>query len=465
MRMIDSWTRIHVVVFLIIFSLVGCSGCGRLPHAEDWINASQSDRLPTMIAATRHLTPEESQAIIARLQNKVGPTDILDRHVAVMTEIIGPLVVGNKARVLVDGPQTYAAMFQALRKARDSINVQTYIFEDDEIGRRFADLFIQKSRKGVRVNIIYDSHGSMGTPKSFFEELQAAGIRTVEFNPLNPLEGVSRWSLTHRDHRKLMIVDGKVAFTGGVNISAVYSKSSSGSSSGKDGERRWRDTHIEIEGPVVKQLQSLFIETWKQQTGAAPDKADYFPSLKREGPELVQVVASTPGEEGRLAYLMYMSAIMYATKSIYLTNSYFVPDRQLVNALKEAVERGVDVKLILPSNTDIQSILFAGRSYYTELLEAGVKIFERRGSVLHAKTGLVDGVWSTVGSTNLDFWSLLRNDEINVVVIGTEFSGQMEALFKKDLEQSDQIHLDKWKERPLLNRSKEQFYRLFRWWL
>lgn len=179
----------------------------------------------------------------------------------------------------------------------------------------------------------------------------------------------------------------------------------------------------------------------------------------------MQVVASSPGEEGRLAYLMYMSAITFATKSIYLTNSYFVPDRQLVNALKEAVERGVDVKLILPSNTDIKSILYAGRSFYTELLESGVKIFERRGSVLHAKTGLIDGVWSTVGSTNLDFWSLLRNDEINVVVIGTDFSAQMESLFKKDLEQSDEIHLDKWRKRPLLDRSKEQFYRVFRWWL
>jgi cardiolipin synthase A/B len=418
-----------------------------------------------MIAASRHLSPEESKAIIARLQQKVGPTDILNRHVTVMTEIVGPLVVGNKARLLVDGPQTYAAMFQAVRNARDSINVQTYIFEDDEVGQRFADLFIQKRREGVRINIIYDSQGSKNTPSSFFERLQAAGIKTVEFNPFNPLEAGPRWSLTHRDHRKLLTVDGKTAFTGGVNISAVYSKSSSAKRSGGKGDRTWRDTHIQIEGPVVKQLQSLFIDTWKQQSGASPDPADYFPSLKREGPELMQVVASSPGEEGRLAYLMYMSAIMFATKYIYLTSSYFVPDDQLVNALKEAVGRGVDVKLILPSDTDIKSILHAGRSFYTELLEAGVKIFERRGSILHAKTGLVDGVWATVGSTNLDFWSLLRNDEINVVVVGTDFSAQMESLFRKDLEESEQIHLNKWRQRPLLDRFKEWFYRRFRWWL
>lgn len=418
-----------------------------------------------MIAASRHLSSEESSAIIARLQQKVGPTDILNRYITVMTEIMGPLLVGNNARLLVDGPQTYAAMFQAVRNARDSINLQTYIFEDDEVGRRFADLLIQKRREAVRVNIIYDSQGSKSTPRSFFERFEAAGIKTVEFNPINPLEGGARWSLTHRDHRKLLIVDGKTAFTGGVNISAVYSKSSSARVSKGKEDRTWRDTHIEVEGPIVKQLQLLFIDTWKQQSGGPPDPADYFPSLKREGPELMQVVASSPGEEGRLAYLMYMSAIMFATKSIYLTNSYFVPDRQLVTALKEAVERGVDVKLILPSNTDIKSILYAGRSFYTELLESGVQIYERRGSVLHAKTGLVDGVWATVGSTNLDFWSLLRNDEINIAVIGTDFSAQMESLFRKDLEQSEQIQLNKWRKRPLLDRSKEQFYRLFRWWL
>jgi len=455
-----------ISLFFLISSLFSLVRCASLPRAEDRIEqAALADPLPEMVAAHRAIPLQESEGIIEQLEKEVGPTDILKRHILVMQEISGlPLVKGNKATLLIDGPATYASMFEAIRNAKDHINIETFKFEDDEVGLCFAELLLQKQSKGVQVNLIYDSLGSFYTPRAFFNQLRDCGIQVLEFNPINPFEVHGEWVLTHRDHRKILIVDGKVAFTGGVNISSVYTGSSLGSEP-KKAKLPWRDTHVRIEGPAVAQLQELFLEAWKRQNGPPLAPKNYFPPLKEEKDELIRVIGSTAGEKNRLTYLMYVSAIMFATKYIYLTNAYFVPDGQTIRVLREASKRGIDVRLVLPPLSDIKLAFYAGRSYYQKLLESGIKLYERRNRMLHAKTAVIDSIWSTIGSTNLDRWSLLRDDEVNAIIIGPDFAGQMEALFIKDLENSDQIDLEKWKKRPLSERLMEWFARLFQYWL
>jgi cardiolipin synthase len=357
-------------------------------------------------------------------------------------------------------------MIKAIENAKDHINLETFIFEDDEIGRRFADLLLRKQSEGVQVNLIYDSLGCLRTPAAFFQRLREGGVQTLDFNPVNPLKARRKWLLTHRDHRKILIVDGSIAFTGGVNISRVYSSSSlSGEHREINIQEAWRDTHIQIEGPAAAELQKLFLDTWAREKGPEISKRNYFPTLKRQGIDLVEVIGSTPGQENRITYIMYVSAFLYAENFVHLTNSYFVPDRQTVKALTNAARRGVDVKIILPGISDEATVFYAGRSHYTHLLKSGVKLYEHRDAMLHAKTAVIDGIWSTVGSTNMDLWSFLRNDEVNVVILGRDFAVEMEAMFNKDIAESNQIHLEKWKKRPLSDRIREWLARLVQYWL
>jgi len=427
----------------------------------------EKEEPPEIIGPHGQLSPNMSKAVMERLKKQVDSTDILERHVALIESTSGsPLVAGNKVTLLVDGPATYAAMFKAIQHAKDHVNLETYIFEDDEVGRRFADLLLQKQSEGVQVNLIYDSLGCLNTSRAFFERLRKGGVQTLEYNPINPAKARSNWPLTHRDHRKILIVDGSIAFAGGVNISQVYSSSSlSAGEHGKKVEGAWRDTHIQIEGPAVAELQKLFLDTWARQRGPELSKRDYFPTFKREGSDLVEVVGSAPGQEKRITYITYVSAFIYAQNFIHLTNSYFVPDKQTIRALRDAAKRGVDVKIILPGISDELTVFYAARSHYRHLLKSGVKLYERRGAMLHAKTAVIDGVWSTVGSTNMDLWSFLRNDEVNVIVLGRDFATEMEAMFEKDIEESHQIHLEQWGKRPFSERMKEWLARLLQYWL
>jgi cardiolipin synthase A/B len=405
--------------------------------------------------------------MIKRLEGQVDATRLLEQQVQLMQSVdyASLLVAGNKVTLLIDGKATYAAMFEAIQNAKENINFETFIFEDDEVGKRFSDLLIRKSAEGVQVNLIYDSFGSMNTPESFFQRLRDGGVLVLEFNPVNPgkiFEGKG-WSLSHRDHRKILVVDGAIAFTGGVNISGVYSGSSAvGSHSGGKKEQPWRDTHVRIEGPAALRLQWLFIKTWERQKGPTLPGRDYFPDVKQAGNMLVRVVGSLPGESNRLIFMMYMAAITHAENSIYLTTPYFLPDNQMLKALTDAAERGVDVKILLPGFSDSALVFYASRHYYTRLLKAGVQLFERRGGMLHAKTAVIDDVWSTVGSSNLDTESLLTNDEANAVILGRNFADSMQAMFEKDLEDSDRITLEKWEKRSVGNHIKEWSARLFK---
>ncbi len=458
--------------FILIFSILYLfvlGSCASLPRFKDIYRRIdiEKEKTPEIIGPHGQLSPKMSEAVMERLKKQAGPTDILERHVALLESISGsPLVAGNKVTLLVDGPATYDAMFKAIRSAKDHINLETFIFEDDEVGHKFADLLLQKQAEGVQVNLIYDSLGGMRTPAAFFQPLRDGGVKTLEFNPVNPLKVRTKWLLTHRDHRKILVVDGSVAFTGGINISRVYSSSSfSGQQHEKNIQEAWRDTQVQIEGPAVAEFQKLFLDTWAREKGPELPKRNYFPTLKREGNDLVEVVGSTPGEQNRITYIMYVSAFVYAENFVHLTNSYFVPDKQTVKALTNAAHRGVDVKIILPGTSDEATVFYAGRSHYRHLLKSGVKLYEHRDAMLHAKTAVIDGVWSTVGSTNIDLWSFLRNDEVNAVILGRDFAVEMEALFEKDIANSNQIHLEQWKKRPIGDRMKEWFARLLQYWL
>jgi cardiolipin synthase len=457
-------------IFLFVLCgsvLIHSNGCATLPNVSEIIDETPTAQKPRQIVSSKGLvSPQQSKAIMERLKQSVAPTDILGRHTVVVESITdSPLTKGNKVTLLADGQATYAAMFKILQNAKDHINLESYIFEDDEVGRTFADLLLKKQSEGVRVNIIYDSLGSMNTPASFFQRLRDGGIQVVGFNPINPLESREEWGLTHRDHRKILLVDGNVAIIGGINISKVYSSTPFKRKQNGKAPIHWRDTDIQIEGPAVAEFQKLFLDTWASQKGPKLSERNYFPVLKEKGTALVRVVGSTPGQTNRIPFIVYVSAITFAEHSIHLTNSYFIPDGQTVKALTDAARRGVDVKIILPSITDSQLSLLAQRSHYSELLKSGVKVYERNSSLLHAKTAVVDKVWSTVGSTNLDYLSLLSNNEVNAVILSPEFAVEMEKMFVKDLADSRQITWDEWQKRSYLLRIREWFVNLFVRWL
>jgi cardiolipin synthase len=450
-----------------ILALAALASCGGLPTVVPDM-APRSSQPVRLEGARGPLTDQQSKAILAALASRGQETSIFDRHLALEESIVGaPLVVGNKVALLKDGPATFQAMFDAIRNARDHINFETYIIEDDEVGRKFAAVLIDKQARGVQVNLIYDSVGAIRTPPEFFKALTDRGVRVLEFNPVNPLTATNGWEVNQRDHRKLLIVDGQIAFVGGINISSVYSSGSFRKESKRnaDADAPWRDTHLQVEGPVVAEFQKLFLATWNKQTKDALAPRNYFPQQTSKGKDVVRAVGSSPDEPYSLIYATLISAIANAETSVYLTNAYFVPDPQLLAALENAARRGVDVKLILPSHTDFWLVFNAGRSYYADLLRGQVQIYERRGPLLHSKTAVIDGVWSTIGSTNLDWRSFLHNDEINAVILGQDFGGQMRTMFESDLAASDRITLESWEQRSLDHRVKELAARLWEYWL
>ena len=461
MRLTPAWRTAAAGALLV------AAGCATLPDARLYMEGRNA--APVQVSGSRGpLSPEKSAAIIADLKRQSGDVDILQKHVALEQAIVGtPLVAGNRAVLLEDGPATYRAMLAAISAAKDHINLETYIIEDDEMGRQFADLLLARQAAGVQVHLIYDSVGCIRTPREFFERLKEGGVQVLEFNPVNPLTAKKGWQVNNRDHRKLLLVDGRTAFIGGINISNVYSSGSSPTrstpSSPKSGG--WRDTQIQIDGPVVAEFQKLFLATWEKQHGPPLAGKNYFPALSPRGNELVRSIGSSYDDPHSLIYLTLISAITNAEKSVHLTNAYFVPDPQILRALLDAARRDVDVTLILPALSDSNLVFHAGRSYYTELLAAGVKIYERGGGVLHSKTVVIDGVWSCIGSTNLDWRSFLHNDEVNAVILGPEFARQMQAMFERDLAASTAITAEAWARRPLRFKLKELMSRIWQYWL
>jgi len=455
-----------MVLHAVSLLLLPLTACSSLPEVAP--NAPLATTPTQVEGAHGPLPAVRSREILAGLERGADDTGIFDRHLALEQAVTGtPLVSGNRVRLLEDGPDTYRAMFAAIAAASDHINMETYIFEDDEVGRSFADALIAKQRAGVQVNLIYDSVGTLNTPEEFFQRLRDNGIRTLQFNPVNPATAKAGWDVNQRDHRKLLIVDGRVVFLGGINISSVYSGGSSGrpAKARPVGEQAWRDTDLRIEGPVVAEYQRLFLATWSAQKGEPLAPRNYYPKLQPQGSEVVRAIGSSPDDAFSLIYVTLLSAIGSAETEVWLTNAYFIPDPQLLAALKAAAARGVDVRLVLPGRTDSALVFHAGRSYYDQMLQDGVIIFERRDALMHAKTAVIDGVWSTVGSTNFDWRSFLHNQEVNAVVLGNEFGDQMRGAFAADVSHSEQITLEQWRERSFVLRAKEWFSRLWQYWL
>jgi cardiolipin synthase A/B len=455
---------------LLLVGIALGAGCATTPKVAEVIqDVPTALRYPRIASAEGLLSLAQSKTLVERLEHAADPTDMLGRQLAVMEVVSGsPFSKGNRATLLIDGQATYAAMFRDIGAAKDHIDLESYIFEDIKnaaTGQSLVDLLLQKQSAGVQVHLIYDSVGSMGTPAELFERLRKGGVQVVQFNPINPLLAHRTWRITQRDHRKILIVDGRVAITGGVNISEVYSGELFGVEKEEDEQIPWRDTDVRIEGPAVAEFQKLFLDTWHREKG--PDLAGQrsFPPLTEEGKALVGVFGSTPGELNRITFIMYISAIAFAEQNVHLTTAYFVPDRQTIRALTDAASRGVDVQLVLPSIDDSWLALNAGRYHYSELLQGGVKLCERRNAVLHAKTAVIDGVWSTIGSTNMDFLSFSKNDEVNAIILSRPFAAEMDKLFARDLQECNAISLEKWRDRPLFARIKEWFAHLFSGWL
>jgi len=368
----------------------------------------------------------------------------------------GKFSSATHVQLLWKGKESFETIFDVTKEAKRFICLQFYIFKDDETGRALAELLKEKSRQGVKVFLLYDHFGSLGTPRSFWKEMGAAGIH---IRASHPFKWTAPFYYVHRDHRKLIVIDSQKAFTGGLNIANEYSGLHLRRKS-----RGWRDTGIMIEGSIVKELLETFKRSWTTWRG----KRMVFPqegeeSQKREKghiPALPIFVYSRKGRK-RMRNLLRHS-IKTAKATISLTTAYFIPSRRMIALLEDAVRRGVRVRLLVPGKSDVPAASYAGRAFFTRLLKSGIEIYTYRGEMLHAKTYVFDQSWSIVGSTNLDYQSLTYNDEGNIGILDASFASKMIEMFEEDLKESLKIDPEEWHRRPLLEKLKEHFFALFR---
>ncbi len=397
-------------------------------------------------------------AAAARTNNDPsGTLDLMRRQEERVTHI--PFVAGNAVTLLTDGQQTYAALAAAIDGARQRIDMESYEFDPVE-GARFGDLLLAKRAQGVEVNLIFDSFGSLDTPASLIARLRQGGVLVLEYHPVGFFTGLPL-DLNRRDHRKLLVVDDAIAITGGVNINQVYDirRQTRRGRPVDPAKLAWRDTDVRIEGPVVEQFERIFEQTWKGQHG--PPLPPPPPPATRRGDALVQAIDGTPSRHRTLIYRTLLVTISLARTSIHLTTGFFAPTPDLDHALEAAARRGVDVEIVVPAHSSSATVIAAGRAHYEDLLEAGVKIFERRGVFLHAKTAVIDHAWATVGSANLDWRSVIYNNEINAVILDRGFAQRMEALFADDVAASRPIDPQTWARRSWIERIKEKSARAF----
>jgi cardiolipin synthase len=365
-----------------------------------------------------------------------------------MGNLLGPPILGgNKTEVLVNGDMIFAAMLSAIKQARRTITFETYIYWSETIGQEFADALAERSRAGVKVHVLLDWLGSAKMEARYLEEMKAAGIEVERYHE-------PHWSklqrINNRTHRKLLVVDGETGFTGGVGIADKWR----GTAQDKD---HWRDTHFRVEGPVVAQMQSVFMDNWVKATGRVLHGEDYFPALKPRGDEAAQMFSSSPTGGSESMHLMYLLAITAARSSIHLSNSYFVPDDLVVRALAAAARRGVEIKIITPGpHIDTEVVRRASRARWGELLEAGVQIAEYQPTMFHCKVLVIDGLLVSVGSTNFDNRSFRLNDEANLNVFSAAFARQQIEIFEEDLRQSKPVTLQAWRDRPWQDRALER---------
>jgi len=363
---------------------------------------------------------------------------------------------GNRAELLVDGDAFFPSLREAIRGAEHSVHVQTFIFGRSRIGSELLDLLSRKASEGVEVRLLYDRFGStMAHFTGYFRAARQAGVRVRSISQANPLKG--RFQVNLRNHRKIAVVDGRVGFAGGINFKDEHHAD-------RAGDGRIRDYHLRIEGPAVSDLQLQFVEDWVFATGVRPETLlgeEYFPPLSAEGEAVAQVVPGGPDREGRGLADAVFGAITAAERSLDLLTPYFVPDEPILQALRYAARRGVEVRLVVPRRGNHWYAEQAGRSLYGDLLEAGVRIFERKPPFLHAKAILADGAYAMLGSANLDYRSLHLNFETNVEVGDRSFARTLGEQVEREIEASREVRLDEHRRRPLPSKLVQNFCRLF----
>lgn len=457
---------------LSVLLLGGCAAIGAPLRADQPVTGVPSVK---QVASKVQVTGQRGRLgaaaraqMLARLGAQ-GNADVLNRHLQAMGRFGEvDLYAQNDASLLVDGPATFASMFQAIEQARQAVLLQSYIIEDSDIAQRLSELLVRKRGEGVEVRVMYDALGSIGSATAFFDILRAAGIPTCDLHPVNPLSRPGYWDIVNRDHRKILTVDRLVGYTGGINVSAVYASGSFGGSKQRkvaaDGaDNGWRDTQIRLRGPAVTALDDMVRRTWQDQgcKGDLPPLASATAAPGTAGRHVVRIVPASPDQPYSEVYALLLDAIDTSTRSVRLTMAYFAPGQEMIDALSDAAQRGVDVQLILPSVSDFSPVLHAGRSHYSRLLAAGVKLYELQDAVLHAKTAVIDGVVSTVGSSNMDWRSFTGNHEVNAVVFGEDFGDAMNSMFQRDLAASTPVTAEAWARRPLVQRTKETLARWF----
>jgi cardiolipin synthase A/B len=358
----------------------------------------------------------------------------------VVSVAFGPaLIRGNRTRALVNGGRIFPAMLEAIRGARQTITFEMYIFAEGEVGEAFTEAFVERARAGVKIHFLYDALGSNKIDKKYLARLKEAGVEIAQYNPL-------RWytlaQMNNRTHRKIMVVDGRIGFTGGAGVQDQWAGNA-------EDPEHWRDSHFRVEGPVVAQMQATFMENWIETTGKVLHGEGYFPKLEPVGRQLAQVMLSSPGGGGESMQLLYLLSITAAVKSIDLANSYFVPDDVEAEALTAAARRGAKVRVIVPGpHMDNKIVRRASRAGWGRLLLAGVEIYEYQPTMYHVKSMVVDGLWTTVGSTNFDTRSFSTNDEANLNVLDAGFAAEQEKIFEDDLKRSRRVTLEEWQGRP-----------------
>lgn len=463
------FTALPAFAWLLALLLVaGTASCVSLPGPDRTLKPLPPQQVAERVTVQGRAgpVPEAVQARdLARVRAE-GNAALFERHLGVLAAAgEAQLLRGNTAKLLVDGPATFAAMKAAIATARQRVLVEFYIVEDEGVAAEVGELLLRKAAEGVRVALMYDSLGSVGTDSAFFDRLRQGGIAVCAFNPLNPLERPGHWGVLQRNHRKMLAVDSDVAFTGGINLSNVYAEGSFGSARRKkppaDADRQgWRDTQIELHGPVVNALSAVFRQSWASQGCQGELPADPPPRVALPGQRVVKLVAGNPDQGVNPSYTALLHAIEASERSVQLTMAYFAPGDELIRSLCDAARRGVAVSLVLPGRSDVSMVLHAARSRYAQLLDAGVEIHEMTQSVMHAKTAVVDGVYASVGSSNLDWRSIVGNHELDVIVLGDDFGQEMQALFARDLTVSQRIDADQWARRGLGQRLLQGFARL-----
>lgn len=454
--------RLGALLLLLAGSLIGCASLERVNRGTGVVR----DEPQPVTTSQGNATVATSAALIAQALNtaQVGAQNpLID---AVRRAVPAPLSAGNRITPLIDGPAAFAAMDRAVAAARHSVNVETYIFSDDSLGRSFATLLMEKARAGVIVRLIYDAIGSRDTPGSLFDEMRAAGVQVAEFRPLNLIKTLP-WRYHNRDHRKLLVIDDRLAFTGGLNISGAYSVSSTSRPGPELGlTAAWRDTHVQIEGPAVAQFQAIFFETWERLTERNAEVASSVVLTEAPGHELVTAVVSNGvRQRDEDIYTAYLAAVTHAQQRIWITQAYFSPPTELRKALFAAVKRGVDVRVLLPGFTDSSVVFYASRADYDKFLRHGVRLYEKTDALLHAKSVVIDDAVTMIGSANLDYRSFLHNNEVTALIIGNSTAQRMQDVFKTDIADAYELTLEEWRKRSLGQRIKERLSHWFNYWL